>query len=499
MGSMQNIITGEVRSGTPSQAQGDQGWAPVSSSPSGQRSDAWSASTPQREPERPALTLDRARAKADRAFSGMQSPMTIDEIRRREQEAQEMARRTAGSIYAPRITQSERLGRGEVSTVEGVVGQSQGFNISTAESAYLANTQREVQGRTQEIVNQKAQFIAEGDFNAANRADEQLSQLREYENQLMMAKANYALQLMQGDRDAARLTLEQQRASLQERQFEFEKEVTTKQLGFAESQLTGTMPDGTPTLDAVKFEVNKAFQEASLTGFYQGEETIQRVETMATLALRERGVNVQEGQLALSIRAQAHKESMDRAAASRASSAGIFTQEQMLRLTQAGLNSADPMTQLDFLYGDLEGAMKSHNIRQVVDNSDYSTSDAEIEAFLKTTYNMSAHEAKSYVDSRKFHQLSNSSLQALAFENIKLFENKATYKTDGGGEERFYKSLDDIQADVSFGRIYDPIRNDFIDISGNSNAQRTLNAIIEEAKPIKSGNIIDRFWDMFVK
>lgn len=112
------------------------------------------------------MTLDQAKRAAESAFSGMQSPMTMEQIRQRELEAQELSRQTAGAIYDPKIKGSEALGRGQISTTKGVVGQGSGFTLSTAERTYLNNVQGEVQARTKEMVDAKANYIAQGDFAA---------------------------------------------------------------------------------------------------------------------------------------------------------------------------------------------------------------------------------------------------------------------------------------------------------------------------------------------
>jgi hypothetical protein len=185
--------------------------------------------TPPQTPQHQQMTLAQAQAQAAGAFSGMQSPMTMDQIRERELEAQELGRETAASIYTPQIKGSEALGRGQMSTVRGAVGQGSGFALSTAEMTFMNNTQAEVQSRTKEIVDTKANYIAQGDFQAAERADQQIASLREYENQLVMAKANYALQLMSGDREQANVVLNQQKFAFD--QYSTERQLDTQEIG----------------------------------------------------------------------------------------------------------------------------------------------------------------------------------------------------------------------------------------------------------------------------
>lgn len=183
------------------------------------------------------MTLKQAQRLAENAFSGMQSPMTMEQIRQRELEAQELNRQTAGAIYDPKIKGSEALGRGQISTTKGVVGQGSGFTLSTAEMTYLNNVQGEVQARTKEIVDAKANYIAQGDFAAAERADEQIALLREYENKLIMAKANYALALMSGDREQANAILDQQK-------FAFDRYATQATLDLNIAEFLVQLPKG---------------------------------------------------------------------------------------------------------------------------------------------------------------------------------------------------------------------------------------------------------------
>ena len=102
-----------------------------------------------------------------------------------------------------------------VSTAEGVTGQRQGFNISTAESAFLANTQNQVNEKIKAVEDQKAAAINAGNLDATNKADNDLAKLQDFNVKLTLAKANYALQLMSGARSQAQLDLTQQRGAFQ--------------------------------------------------------------------------------------------------------------------------------------------------------------------------------------------------------------------------------------------------------------------------------------------
>jgi len=168
----------------------------------------------------PRMSLSDARGQADKAFSGLVAPMTLDEIRNREATAQGLTAQTADSVYDPAISRQKQVGAAQVSTTEGVVGQRQGFNISTAEQAYVASVENKVQDAIKEVENTKASYIAQGNLAAADRADAQLQSLNEWNSQMVIAKANYALQIMSGDREQAGLELQRAQAAFQIKQAE---------------------------------------------------------------------------------------------------------------------------------------------------------------------------------------------------------------------------------------------------------------------------------------
>lgn len=183
------------------------------------------------------LTAEQAKQQAEAAFSGIVSPMTVEDIRAREKEAQAITAKTAASVYDPQIAEKERTGMAQVSTAEGVVGQRQGFNISTAELAFVADTQSKVANTIKEVQNAKQAYLDQGNFNAANRADDQLQKLNEFNTQMTMAKANYALQLMSGSREQAQLELAQTQAKADEL-------AKQRQLDISEIELLSKIPKG---------------------------------------------------------------------------------------------------------------------------------------------------------------------------------------------------------------------------------------------------------------
>lgn len=247
------------------------------------------------------MSLGEAQKKADEAFSGMQSPMTLSQIRQRELEAQALGRQTAMSVYDPKIRQSEALGRGEVSTAQGILGQGSGFNLSTAEHTYINNIHNEVFNRTKELVDSKATLIMQGDFQAAERADEQIARLKEYDNQLVMAKADYALRLMADNKDAARLALEQQRFSFEREEAYWNRDLEMNKLELTVANLMGEYR-GKPTLEAENAKIRFALDEAGLTGTYNGKETLDSRIKQAQLELQREGLDLDWAKFEESVR-----------------------------------------------------------------------------------------------------------------------------------------------------------------------------------------------------
>ena len=360
---MQNINTGQVQSGTPSQAQADAGWVPVSNSNLPQS--GGSAGIPSvQSPNISTMTLQQAQAQAEQAFSGIVSPMTIEDIRAREREAQAITSRTAESVYNPQIREKERIGMAQVSTAEGVVGQRQGFNISTAELAFVADTQAKVTQAITEVQNQKQAYIDQGNFNAANRADDQLQKLNEFNAQMTMAKANYALQLMGGSREQAQLELEKYKTELQGQKQQFEMSMAEKQLALDIAGLTGEY-DGSPTFAAKQAAIQNAMSAANLTGYYNGKETLAMVTAKADIALRQQGIEIDKARLQETIRANKAQEAISRYSASRSGKAeadespsGLINAaaQRLLNLRNQGkltdLNYAAEITGLSGVFGD---------------------------------------------------------------------------------------------------------------------------------------------------
>lgn len=141
--------------------------------------------------------------------SGLESPMSLEDIRAREAREREQRRIAAEAMFAPQIRRQEELGEMQVSSGKGVTGQSMGFNISTAEVAFIDNLQQKADQRVQEIEKAKSAYISSGDLAAADRADKAIQQLNDYNNQLIMAKMDYALKKFGVEQEQTKLNLTQ--------------------------------------------------------------------------------------------------------------------------------------------------------------------------------------------------------------------------------------------------------------------------------------------------
>lgn len=240
------------------------------------------------------MTIEQARSQADQAFSGIVAPMTLEDIRAREMAAKESVAQSAESVYNPQISREKQLGGNMVSTAEGVVGQRQGFNISTAELAFVGDVQTKVQDRIKSVEDAKSSYITSGNLSAADRADQQLEKLNEWNTNLTIAKANYALQLMSGSREEAQLELSRMKT-------ESDIKMAEDNLSLNIANLTGEY-NGSPTFAATQSKIQNALAEAGITGFYNGTKTLESVTSDAQLALQRQGLELDKLKLQETIR-----------------------------------------------------------------------------------------------------------------------------------------------------------------------------------------------------
>lgn len=308
---MTNISTGESISGTPTQAQADQGWVPTADPASSSSTTSSFSALPT------GMSLSSAQSQADAAFSGLVAPMTVEEINQRETDAKAINQAAGESTFDPLVSREKQVGGSQVSTAEGVVGQRQGFNISTAEQAFVADVQNKVEDRVREVENQKATYISQGNLAAADRADAQLQSLNEWNSQMTIAKADYALQLMAGSRDEARLGLEQAKFGLDQQAQDFNQDMATQSLAVSIGEMMGSY-NGSPTFMAEQAKISNALDMAGLTGWLNNTdgtqtETLESITNKAQLALQQQGIDIDVRQLEEQIRSNKVQESLSAA------------------------------------------------------------------------------------------------------------------------------------------------------------------------------------------
>lgn len=191
-----------------------------------------------------ALSFEQASEQAEQAFAGIVAPMTLEDIRAREAQTKAGVLQSAEAIYNPQLQREKQIGAGQVSTAEGVVGQRQGFNISTAEQAFVADVQNKVQDRLREVENIKANYISQGNLAAATRADDQIQKLNEFNTNLTIAKANFALQIMSGSREQAQLELAQTQSNLERMKTEQTLALSNEELKLKAQEMATKLPAG---------------------------------------------------------------------------------------------------------------------------------------------------------------------------------------------------------------------------------------------------------------
>ncbi len=130
---------------------------------------------------------------------GLSSPLDAEAIAAEQERARLLRREQADSIFGPRIQRAEDLGKAQVSTAEGAAGVSQQFNLSTARLSLLNNLGNRIDDRIGAIEKEKQVYIDTGDFQGQQRADKQLTELREYQNDILFKQADYALGIEERD------------------------------------------------------------------------------------------------------------------------------------------------------------------------------------------------------------------------------------------------------------------------------------------------------------
>lgn len=106
------------------------------------------------------------------------------------------------------MQRAERLGEKRISSTEGQFGVARGLGLSTAEIGFMNNIQKQIDDQILEITNAKAEYVSNGNFQAQQRADTALEELRTSKNNLILKKAELIFQYMSEDRQQTTLDLQ---------------------------------------------------------------------------------------------------------------------------------------------------------------------------------------------------------------------------------------------------------------------------------------------------
>lgn len=200
----------------------------------------------------------------DSLTEGISTAITPEEIRQREAQQKEQIRQMAEGIFNPMIEEARATGEKKVGSAKAQLGVARGLGLSTAETTFINSVQAEVDKQVRQIEAKKAEFIASGNFQAAQQAEQALMDLQNQQNNLILAKAGMALQLMGMEQEA--FQFEKQFAFTVD-SFDFKKKVDI-------AGLTGLF-DGAETLAAKQQRLQNELAKAAVTGEFEGEKTLQ--------------------------------------------------------------------------------------------------------------------------------------------------------------------------------------------------------------------------------
>lgn len=253
----------------------------------------------------PSLSLADAQTQAGTVLgtnSGLVSPMSLADIRSQQESATLASKQSAEAQFNPQISRTERAGAIELGSAVGSTGQRQGFNLSSGESMYLSAVQDSVNKRISEVENQMAAAINQGRVDAAEKAQASIDKLNEYNNNLIMKRADIAMNLVTQNQ-------QQQQIDIQKAGQEFDQDMASKNLALSVAQLTGEY-EGSPTFAANQAKIENALAEANITGYYNNTKTLEAVTSEAQQKLQQQGINIQKDQLAETIRSNRAQEGL---------------------------------------------------------------------------------------------------------------------------------------------------------------------------------------------
>jgi hypothetical protein len=271
-------------------------------------------------------------------------------------------RAEANSIFDPKIAEARQVGREREGSAEGQLGVTRGLGLSTAGTSFLMAIQRANEQKINEIEAEKTAYLKEGNYNASQRAEAKLQQLREDNFKLWESNRNFAIQEAGLDIDRAKLGIQQGQLELSRQNAMIDQQQAISNLTGSITPLIAEMAGldpGTPTYQAQQAAIQNALQEAGLTGYLNGEKTWDRLAQEVQLNLQQQGIEIDLKQLEESIRHNKVQEGLEgaRVAIARANAAqeaSIYGGEIQKRKIMRDMNTGENLGErIEFKNGEV--------------------------------------------------------------------------------------------------------------------------------------------------
>ena len=242
--------------------------------------------------------------------SGLVSPMSLADIKSQEASRVESAKSSNIATYQPQIDQAKISGERAVGAAEGQLaggGIGAGSAAGSAQIAYLAATQTDVDNRVAEIQKQQDAALQKGLLDIYDKSQASIDKLNEYSNNLIMKRADLAMSIVSQKQNQEQIDISKQSA-------EASQEIAKKQLSLSIAESLGYFDDGTPTFQAKQAQIENAYKKADLTGIMSdGTKTLAAKTAALDYALKQEGIQIDKAQLAETIRSNKANEGMSAA------------------------------------------------------------------------------------------------------------------------------------------------------------------------------------------
>lgn len=162
-------------------------------------------------------------------LDGISTAFDAESIAEQERRSRAEIRKQADTLFNPKIEQAQQLGEQQVGSIEAQLGVGRGLGLSSAGIQLINNAKKEVEGRIKDIQKAKQDFIGAGDFRAAQRADAQLAQMQQANNNLILKKVGIAIQLADMEDKREQFAIRESRLANKDL---FEQALSLRKLGF---------------------------------------------------------------------------------------------------------------------------------------------------------------------------------------------------------------------------------------------------------------------------